>query len=306
MGSATRAVFGICAPRVGIREMPRPRRVPNAQERSPKGGSAVCCADDGLDRPALPVSAPVCCRKEALLYTEMVTAPALVRGQALHLLGFSPAEHPMALQLGGSDPEELAKAAKLGAAEWYDEINLNVGCPSDRVQSGTFGAVLMQEPGLVAECCAAMIEAVDVEVTVKCRIGVDDQDPQTVLPEFLSRISAAGVRAVRHPCAQGLASGAQPQGKPRGPAAGLRSGSGDEGPVSRAASEHQRRHHRSLDQAEAFLDAGMDGVMFGRAAYHNPADVLCAVLTVVFSGRMRLTQRPRPPCRRCCPISRRI
>src|SRR6056297_606745 len=131
-----------------------------------------------------------------LLYTEMVTAPALVRGGALHLLEHSPAEHPVALQLGGSDPEELAQAARLGAQAGYDEINLNVGCPSDRVQSGTFGAVLMKDPGLVAECCAAMREAVEVDVTVKCRIGVDDQDPEEVLPEFLARIVAAGVERV--------------------------------------------------------------------------------------------------------------
>src|SRR5690606_30428381 len=98
----------------------------------------------------------------ALLYTEMVTAPALVRGGAVHLLDHHPAEHPVALQLGGSDPAELAQAARLGAAAGYDEINLNVGCPSDRVQSGTFGAVLMKQPGLVAECVAAMRAAVDV------------------------------------------------------------------------------------------------------------------------------------------------
>ena len=118
----------------------------------------------------------------ALLYTEMVTAPALVRGGALHLLDHHPAEHPVALQLGGSDPAELAQAARLGAQAGYDEINLNVGCPSDRVQSGTFGAVLMKQPALVAECVAAMRAAVDVEVTVKCRIGVDDQNPEEVLP----------------------------------------------------------------------------------------------------------------------------
>ena len=124
--------------------------------------------------------------RRALLYTEMVTAPALVRGGAVHLLEHSEAEHPVALQLGGSDPNELAQAARMGNAAGYDEINLNVGCPSDRVQSGTFGAVLMREPGLVAECCTAMIEAVGAEVTVKCRIGVDEQNPEEILPEFLA------------------------------------------------------------------------------------------------------------------------
>ena len=134
--------------------------------------------------------------RHTLLYTEMVTAPALVRGGALHLLDHDAAEHPVALQLGGSDPVELAKAAQIGASEGYDEINLNVGCPSDRVQSGTFGAILMRTPELVADCVAEMIAAVDVSVTVKCRIGVDDQTPEVVLPDFLSRIQAAGVTRV--------------------------------------------------------------------------------------------------------------
>ena len=131
--------------------------------------------------------------RNTLLYTEMVTSPALVRGGALHLLKYHPSEHPVALQLGGSDPVELAEASGIGAEAGYDEINLNVGCPSDRVQSGTFGAVLMKQPDLVAQCCAKMIEASPVEVTVKCRIGVDDQDPETVLPDFLERVSAVGV-----------------------------------------------------------------------------------------------------------------
>ncbi|MEY8840889.1 tRNA dihydrouridine(20/20a) synthase DusA, partial [Cribrihabitans sp. XS_ASV171] len=134
--------------------------------------------------------------RNTLLYTEMVTAPALVRGGALHLLEHSPEEHPVALQLGGSDPSELAQAARLGAQAGYAEINLNCGCPSDRVQSGTFGAVLMKDPALVADCVAAMRAVVDVEVTVKCRIGVDDQDPEEVLPEFLARIVAAGCERV--------------------------------------------------------------------------------------------------------------
>ena len=132
----------------------------------------------------------------ALLYTEMVTAPALVRGGALHLLDHDPAEHPVALQLGGSDPRELAQAALLGAQAGYDEINLNCGCPSDRVQSGTFGAVLMRDAARVAACVGEMRAAVDVPVTVKCRIGVDEQDPEIVLPEFLARIVAAGCERV--------------------------------------------------------------------------------------------------------------
>jgi len=134
--------------------------------------------------------------RHALLYTEMVTSAALVRGDARHLLRFDPVEHPVALQLGGSDPAELIQATRMGADEGYDEINLNVGCPSDRVQSGCFGAVLMKNPALVGDCLAAMRAAVDIEVTVKCRIGVDDQDPARALPAFLHAVEQAGIRRV--------------------------------------------------------------------------------------------------------------
>ncbi|MDG1127966.1 MAG: tRNA dihydrouridine(20/20a) synthase DusA [Paracoccaceae bacterium] len=212
--------------------------------------------------------------RHALLYTEMVTAPALVRGGALHLLDHHPAEHPVALQLGGSDPAELAQAARLGAQAGYHEINLNVGCPSDRVQSGTFGAVLMKQPALVAECVAAMRAAVDVEVTVKCRIGVDDQNPEEVLPEFLSRVGAAGcgrfIIHARKAWLQGLSPKENREIPPldhdlvlkmRGMFGGLHISIN--GGIT------------NLDQALAFLDAGLDGVMVGRAAYHQPADILC-------------------------------
>ena len=213
--------------------------------------------------------------RRALLYTEMVTAPALVRGGALHLLEFNPAEHPIALQLGGSDPIELAKAARLGFEAGYAEINLNVGCPSDRVQSGTFGAVLMKNPGLVAECCAAMIEAQPLEVTVKCRIGVDDQTPEEVLPEFIARVAAAGVsRFIIHARMAWLQ--------------GLSPKENRDIPPLNYGLVHQMKElfpslHlsvnggvASLDQVQAFLDADLDGVMVGRAAYHQPADLLCA------------------------------
>ena len=116
----------------------------------------------------------------SLLYTEMVAAAALVQGKAYHLLDCSQEEHPLALQLGGSDPIELAEAASIGEAHGYDEINLNVGCPSDRVQSGSFGAVLMKNPKLVSACCEAMKKGTSVDITVKCRIGVDDQDPEQI------------------------------------------------------------------------------------------------------------------------------
>src|ERR1700755_3702967 len=130
----------------------------------------------------------------ALLYTEMLTTGAVLHGDRGRLLAFSPAEHPVALQLGGSEPADLAEAARVGEAEGYDEINLNVGCPSDRVQSGRFGACLMKEPELVAECMAAIAAAVKVPATVKCRIGVDEQAPEESLFPLGDQCAAAGVR----------------------------------------------------------------------------------------------------------------
>ncbi|MGD0866256.1 MAG: tRNA dihydrouridine(20/20a) synthase DusA, partial [Rhizomicrobium sp.] len=129
----------------------------------------------------------------ARLYTEMVTAEAVIRGNRMRLLGFDPSEHPVALQLGGAEPARLAEAARIGADFGYDEINLNVGCPSDRVQSGRFGACLMREPALVADCVAAMRAAVSVPVTVKCRLGVDDQDPEASLRTLIDACAKAGV-----------------------------------------------------------------------------------------------------------------
>lgn len=127
-----------------------------------------------------------------LLYTEMVTAAALIHGDTARLLAFHPTEHPLALQLGGSEPSELARAARMGEEAGYDEINLNVGCPSDRVQSGRFGACLMAEPELVADCVRAMRAAVRLPVTVKCRIGIDDQDSESDLRRFIETVAAAG------------------------------------------------------------------------------------------------------------------
>ena len=130
--------------------------------------------------------------RRALLYTEMVTSAALKHGDANYLLKYNPEEHPVALQLGGSDPVELAEAARLGEQAAYDEINLNVGCPSDRVQSGAFGACLMAEPELVADCVRAMKAAVALPVTVKCRIGIDDQDSESELHRFVETVAGAG------------------------------------------------------------------------------------------------------------------
>lgn len=130
----------------------------------------------------------------AFLYTEMITAHAILHGDRDYLLSFNPEEHPVALQLGGSDPALLAECARIGEAYGYDEINLNVGCPSERVQSGSFGACLMREPELVAECVSAMIEAVNIPVTVKSRIGVDDQNEYEILPAFVEKVSQAGCK----------------------------------------------------------------------------------------------------------------
>ena len=209
----------------------------------------------------------------ALLYTEMVTAPALVRGNARHLLDHDPAEHPVALQLGGSDPAELAQAARMGADAGYDEINLNVGCPSDRVQSGCFGAVLMKDPALVAACITAMAAASPVEVTVKCRIGVDDQTPADTLPTFLDTLRAAGLRRVIIHARMAWLDGLSPKENRDIPPL-------DYGLVHAMKREFPDLHISinggiaSLAEARAQLDAGLDGVMIGRAAYHDPAAIL--------------------------------
>src|SRR5256885_4337431 len=130
--------------------------------------------------------------RRALLYAEMMTTGAVLRGNRERLLGFDPAEHPVAMQLGGSEPRALAEAARICADLGYDEINLNVGCPSDRVQEGRFGACLMAEPALVGACVAAMKAAVRVPVTVKCRLGIDDQDPEAALDAITQAVKAAG------------------------------------------------------------------------------------------------------------------
>lgn len=222
------------------------------------------------------------CRR-ALLYTEMVTSPALVRGGAVHLLDHAPEEHPVALQLGGSDPSELADAAQMGAEAGYDEINLNVGCPSDRVQSGTFGAVLMKSPDLVARCVAAMQGAVAVEVTVKCRIGVDEQDPETVLPDFLARVRDAGCGRVAIHARKAWLQGLSPKENRDIPPL-------DYDLVLRMKERFPDLHLSinggidSLDAAQGFLDRGMDGVMIGRAAYQRPADLLAGADRRIFGA----------------------
>jgi tRNA-dihydrouridine synthase A len=219
--------------------------------------------------------------RRALLYTEMVTAPALVRGGALRLLDFDPAEHPVAVQLGGSDPAEVAEATRIAAAHGYDEVNLNVGCPSDRVQSGCFGAVLMETPDLVQRIVAAMVAASPVEVTVKCRIGVDDQDPATVLPDFLARIRDEGIRRVAIHARKAWLQGLSPKENREVPPL-------DYALVHAMKARFPDLHIslnggvQTLEEAQAHLAAGLDGVMIGRAAYHAPGDILLPADRLIF------------------------
>jgi tRNA-dihydrouridine synthase A len=219
--------------------------------------------------------------RHALLYTEMVTAPAVIHGPRDRLLQFDASEHPVALQLGGSVPGELAEATRIAADYGYDEINLNVGCPSDRVQSGCFGAVLMEQPALVADCVAAMIGASPVEVTVKCRIGVDDQIPEEVLPGFLEAVSAAGVRRFAIHARKAWLKGLSPKENRDIPPLDY--------PLVLAMKREFPALHISinggiatLDEALGFLDLGLDGAMIGRAAYHMPWNALSRVDAEVF------------------------
>jgi tRNA-dihydrouridine synthase A len=204
----------------------------------------------------------------AQLYTEMITAAALCHGDAARLLAHHETEHPLALQLGGSEPGQLADAARLGAAHGFDEINLNVGCPSDRVQTGRFGACLMAEPALVADCVDAMRRAVDLPVTVKCRIGIDDQDCERDLDVFIDTVAGAGCSTFIIHARKAWLQGLDPKANRTVP------------PL-----DHERvyRLKRSRPDLEIILNGGVedldecerhlehvDGAMLGRAAYQNP------------------------------------
>jgi tRNA-dihydrouridine synthase A len=206
--------------------------------------------------------------RRARLYTEMVTAEAILHGDRGRLLGFSGDEHPVALQLGGSDPARLAEAAAIGEGFGYDEINLNVGCPSDRVQEGRFGACLMAEPDLVARCVAAMRARVAVPVTVKCRIGIDDQDSEAALDRFVAAVAGAGCTTFIVHARKAWLAGLSPRENREVPPL-------DYGRVYRLEAAHPplaivlNGGIGSLDEAEAHL-ARVDGVALGRAAYQNP------------------------------------
>jgi tRNA-dihydrouridine synthase A len=206
--------------------------------------------------------------RHALLYTEMLTSGAVIHGDRARLLGFSACEHPVALQLGGSDPRELATAAAVGAEFGYDEINLNVGCPSDRVQDGRFGACLMAEPALVADCIAAMKQAVRVPVTVKCRIGIDDQDPELALDTLAQAVVAAGADALIVHARKAWLKGLSPKENRDIPPLDY-----DRVYRLKAALPHVpviiNGGIGSIAETKAHL-AHVDGVMLGRAAYQEP------------------------------------
>ncbi len=222
-----------------------------------------------------------CLSKNALLYTEMVTADAILHGDRDRLLGFDTFEHPLALQLGGSDPAKLAEAAKIAADFGYDEVNLNVGCPSDRVQSGRFGACLMREPALVATCVAAMRAAVSIPVTVKCRIGVDDQEPEHSLRALIDACADAGVNIFAVHARKAWLEGLSPKENRDVPPL-------DYELVYRVKRERSgltilvNGGIETLQQAEEHL-RHVDGVMLGRAAYQNPA-LLAEVDARFFGG----------------------
>ena len=206
--------------------------------------------------------------RRTLLYTEMITTAAILHGHRDRLLGYDPAEHPVALQLGGSDPKALAECARIAVDYGYDEINLNVGCPSDRVQEGRFGACLMLEPVLVGDCVAAMKAAVKIPVTVKCRIGVDDQDPELALDEITRAVRAAGVDALTVHARKAWLAGLSPK---------------ENREIPPLDYERVRRLKSAYPDLEIILNGGvpsveaaaaelshLDGVMLGRAAYHEP------------------------------------
>ena len=217
--------------------------------------------------------------RHTLLYTEMITADAIIHGPRQRLLAFDPAEHPVALQLGGSNPKNLAKAALIGAEFGYSEINLNVGCPSDRVQEGRFGACLMREPKLVGECVVAMKAAMALPVTVKCRLGVDNQDIEESLDRFADTVVSAGGNALIVHARKAWLDGLSPRENRDIPPL-------DHGRVYRL--KNRLRNFpvvvnggiHTVENAKRHLDH-VDGVMMGRSAYENPG-LLLSVDPMIF------------------------
>ena len=231
----------------------------------------------------------------ARLYTEMVTSAALLHGDRESLIGFDRSEHPLALQLGGSDPLELAAAARIGAEFGYDEINLNVGCPSDRVQSGRFGACLMREPALVAECFAAMQAVVSIPVTIKCRLGVDDQCELADLERFVETVRAAGCTVFVVHARKAWLKGLSPK---------------DNREIPPLNYERVYQLKRDFPQLTVIINGGLDkvvdvqnhlrhvdGAMLGRVAYHEPyrlAELEQALYATPLPAREGVIERMRP------------
>ena len=237
---------------------------------------------DRHDRYFLRLIAP-----DVLLYTEMVTAEAILHGDKDYLLGFDQAEHPLALQLGGSDPAKLAECSGIGESYGYDEINLNVGCPSPRVSKGRFGACLMYEPELVAECIAAMSAKVSIPVTVKCRIGIDDHDSYEQLCHFIRTVSAAGCQSFTIHARKAWLKGLSPKQNRDVP------------PLRYDVAKQVKQDFPHL---EMILNGGIktiedikdhlqwaDGVMIGRAAYSNPY-LLAEIQSEIFSSPSTLSR----------------
>jgi tRNA-dihydrouridine synthase A len=226
--------------------------------------------------------------RHARLYTEMVTADAVLRGDRERLLGFAPDENPVVLQLGGSNPAKLAEAASIGDGFGYDEINLNIGCPSDRVQEGRFGACLMAEPDLVAECVAAMRARVQVPVTVKCRIGIDEQDAEADLARFIERVAAAGCTVFIVHARKAWLKGLSPKENRDVPPLDyervwrLKASRPDLTIIVNGGIENLEDCARHLEH--------VDGVMLGRAAYHDTY-LLAEVDQRFFASRAPATTR---------------
>lgn len=226
--------------------------------------------------------------KEALLYTEMVTTGALIHGDVPHHLIYNSEEHPLALQLGGSDPKDLATCTKLAKSWGYDEVNLNVGCPSDRVQNGAFGACLMAEPALVRDCMSAMIDAADIDVTVKHRIGIDDRDSYDAMAEFVGTVAESGVETFIVHARKAILKGLSPK---------------ENRDIPPLKYEYVYRLKKEFPQLEILINGGIkthdecaehlkhvDGVMLGREAYHNPW-VLAEVDSRYYGGSDPFTDR---------------
>ncbi len=216
----------------------------------------------------------------ARLYTEMITSQAILKGDRGRLLKFNPEEHPVALQVGGAEPSDLAHCARI-AEEWgYDEINLNVGCPSDRVQSGRFGACLMREPALVTDCLDAMNSAASLPVTVKCRLGVDEQDPRDVLFDFAGRIASVGIKTIIVHARKAWLEGLSPKENREVPPLDY----AIVYDIKRAFPDLTVVINGGIEDAEACLSHldHVDGVMLGRAAYQTPF-TLAVVERALFS-----------------------